>query len=215
VFFTIATITAGVFTALETFIAKALPYTLHVVATVLVAFGLGYATAKSYGLLITLVDRAMFPRRYRTTMRLHELRLAVEAQHDRSETMRMLTGGVCKALGLASAAVFRASSDGGFIREYAVGWPSGSTWHLLSTDRIVRDTTPTVDKPLRVRNQWPLGTAVPQGFARPILCCAIGNRGRRAALFFYSAHTDGSEIDRDEARALMKLCKIYGRDAFT
>lgn len=215
VFFIIAAVAAGVLAGIETFIADAVPYGLHVAATVAAAFGLGYATAKSYGLLVTLVDRAMFPRRYRTAVRLHELRLAVEAQNDRSEIMRMLIGGVCKALGLASAAVFRASPDGGFIREYAVGWPSGSMWHLLSTDRIVRNTPPTVDKPLRVRDQWPLGVVVPQGFARPILCCAIGNHGRRAALFLYSAHTDGSEIDRDEARGLMKLCKVYGREALT
>jgi hypothetical protein len=32
---------------------------------------------------------------------------------------------------------------------------------------------------------------------------------------FYSGHTDGAEIDPDEARALMKLCNLYGREAFS
>jgi hypothetical protein len=214
VFGTLGVIGILLFAGLDWLSANVLPDSKTSVATALaVAVTFGYAAARKFSALSALVDRVMFPRRYCSGVRLHELRVAIESQNDGSQTLQTLVGGVCKALGLASAAVFRASSDGGFVREYAAGWPSGSTWHLLSTDRIVHDTLAATDKPLRVRDQWASGTRVPQGFARPILCCPIGNHGRRIALVFYSSHTDGSEIDPDEARALMKLCNVYGRDA--
>jgi hypothetical protein len=216
VFFAVGAAAIAVFAGFDWISANVLPLSRSQVALALaVAFIFGLLMPRYYGSLVALVDSVAFPKRRAATMRMNELRLAIEAHNDGQQTMHVLVRDACKALGLVSAAAFRAVPDGGFIREDSTGWPAGTTWHLLSTDRIVRDMSVPVNRPLRVRDQWPAGTNMPRGSARPILCCPIGNHGRPLALMFYGGHTDGAEIDPDEARALMKLCNLYGRDAFT
>lgn len=197
---------AAVFVAANWLLTKTLPvYTLHVAVTVALAFAMGYATAKWYGFFVAAIDRAIFRRRWLVTTQLREIRLAVEAQTDSSEIARLLLDRPCAVLGLASAALFKAAGDGGFIREDSIAWPVGSVRHLLAGDAVLRAMRSRSGRPFPATDLWPNATTQ-EWAGRPRLGFPVVSQGHAIGLVFYGAHNDGSEIVEYEARALLQLC---------
>jgi hypothetical protein len=87
----------------------------------------------------------------------------------------------------------------------AQGWNSGAVWHLLP-DRYV------VEK-IGHRRAVRIGPAdlekltVPSGVALPSLALPIAEGKELRALLLCGSHEDGSELDPDEVRSIVGLCK--------
>jgi hypothetical protein len=148
----------------------------------------------------------IFLRPSAVAVRLTELCRTVDALPNDAERIRFLVRGVSKALELASAAFFASAADGGYVRQDAVGWPPGTTWHLLATDLLVQRLHDAGERPLRLAGPWPKGTSFPHGLASPTLAVPIVDRRRTVGVILYGAHNDGTQIDSDEAAGLLRVC---------
>jgi hypothetical protein len=207
VFAVIGGAAAGIFVVLDWMWTTMLPLSrVQIGVALAVAFGFGLLVAKTYQRLIAIVDRTLFPKRRAAMERLNELRLTVEREQDRSALRSQLTSEVCAGIQIASAAIFSSAPDGGFVRESAFGWPSGTAWHLLDDDTIVRRLSAAGKKSVRIDDLEWKSVKVPAGAARPMLAVPMTSRRRVVALAFYGAHTNFADIDPDEARGLVDLC---------
>ncbi|MGZ3499403.1 MAG: hypothetical protein ACXVAC_17705 [Vulcanimicrobiaceae bacterium] len=206
VFAAIGGAAAGVLIGIDWLSTAVLPLSRgHMSIALAFAFGFGLLVAKMYRRLVTAVDRALFPERRAAMECLNELRLAVERQNDAGALRSQLTSDVCTGIQLASAALF-IPLDGGFVREAAFGWPSGTVWHLLGDDPIVRHVSRAPKKSLRVDDlEWE-SINVPAGAAHPLLVVPMTSRRRIVGLALYGAHTSGADLDPDEVRGLVDLC---------
>jgi hypothetical protein len=159
--------------------------------------------------LAELVDRTLFPRQHHEMQLLRRIRLTAEQQRDPEVILRILTDGVVRALQLTSAAVFAASGDGGYIRQFAIGWPSGTLWHLFEDDALVRMLERN-RKVLRVAGSYSDDLDLPPPPERPVLAVPVWARRKLVALVAYGPHTGGIDLDPDEARALSDVCSSAG-----
>jgi hypothetical protein len=126
--------------------------------------------------------------------------------NDASEVSKALTEGVCRSLELFSSALFSRTPDGGFIREASIGWEVGTAWHLLEDDPITKAARTTTKTGLRIDGVAWKDVSVPSGPARPLILMPIILRREVVALVLYAAHTNGADIDPNEARGLAELC---------
>ncbi len=206
VFAAIGGAAAGLLIGIDWLTTTVLPLSrLHMSIALAAAFGFGLLVAKTYRRLVTVADRALFPKRHAAIASLTGLRLAVERENDAGALRSALTTDVCTGIRLASAALF-ISLDGGFVRESAAGWPSGTAWHLFGDDPIVRRIAIASKRSLRVDDlEWE-SINVPRGAARPLLVVPMSSRRKIVALAFYGAHTNGADLDPDEVRGLIALC---------
>jgi hypothetical protein len=206
VFAAIGGAAAGLLIGIDWLTMTVLPLSrLHMSIALAAAFGFGLLVAKMYRRLVTVADRALFPKRHAAIACLTGLRLAVERENDTSELRSALTTEVCTGIQLASAALFL-SLDGGFVRDSAAGWPSGTAWHLFGDDPIVRRIATASKRSLRVDDLEWQSINVPRGAARPLLVVPMSSRRKTVGLAMYGAHTNGADLDPDEVRGLIALC---------
>lgn len=116
----------------------------------------------------------------------------------------MLVDAPREALGLASAAFFRADEAGRFVRTAAVGWRDGDTRMLDAGDRLVRYLH-TMRSPARIAAiNWDR-TDVPHGTAAPALALPIPLRDELYGFVLYGGHTWGADLDPDEVGIIARL----------
>jgi hypothetical protein len=120
-----------------------------------------------------------------------------------------LTAGIKNALSLTSAALFERVEDGGFVRVAAIGWPPGTTWHILPDDPLVK----RADERLRMVDidsfEWH-ERDLPVGVARPSVMVPIAAGKRVPAILLYGAHNNGTVLDPDEIRNIRGIAADAG-----
>lgn len=198
---------AALFATLDWVSANVLPHSQLVTAAALaVTFLLGYVVSRSLRNLIRFIDGAFFPKRRAAMDALSDLRVALEQDVGETFVQQTLTTKVCDVLRLASAAVFRSMPDGGYAREAALGWAPRSAWHLLPDDAIVQHLERFGRKALHGADLPWDGLPIPTDTARPIFGVPVRWRHEITAIALFGSHTNGSDIDPDEVRALVELC---------
>lgn len=118
-----------------------------------------------------------------------------------AEIERLLVEEPVKALGLASAALFR--EDGGrYVRSAGVGWGPSDL-----------DTLTEGEPPLpaaQTSGPFPVTAAcggLPDDLARPVLGAPVGNARTRFAVVLYGGHESGTDLDGPERDLLARLAR--------
>jgi hypothetical protein len=207
VYAAIAAILAGLFIGVDAFVTTFFANSrLQTAISLAAVAGTALLFGRLHGHLVALVDGALFPRRREKLQRLKHVREQLDDEHDVTAIERLLNGGVCEALGLASSALFVSSGDGGFVRDISVGWERGTMWHALRDDPIVATLGNGGSAALRLDDDAWLEAAIPHGAARPALVIPLRFRRRTCALQFYGAHVTGGDLDPAEIKGLKELC---------
>jgi hypothetical protein len=168
-----------------------------------VAFAIGWGARSMRRRLVTLIDALFFRKRFEVMRSVNELRLALEAE-DTGDIDRFVVEGASSALQLSSAAIFIRMSDGGFLRQSAVGWDPGTVWHLFPGDPVVEQLLKHGRRTAKLDERAWRELRAPDGAARPLLAVPVGSS--KGAVALYGGHDDGRDIDPDEIRALRDLC---------
>lgn len=178
---------------------------LAMVAELVSAVGLGFWLNGLHAAVDRFIHTTLFRARHRAEQQL--ARTAAAAAHVRSigALDEMLVSDPADALKLASAALFRAESGGGFRRHAAINWPPGTTEELGLDDRLVAELRGT-QSPLRVGDVRWAHADLPHGAARPALAIPITVRYELQAIALYGAHVSGEDIDPDEVKSIEKVC---------
>jgi hypothetical protein len=155
------------------------------------------------------VDRLFFRQWQRTKEDADILADTLRRARLTTELYEPLTGGVASAFSLASAALFERVEDGGFVRVAAVGWPAGTTWHIMPDDPLIK----LADDRLRVVDvdtfRWPAAD-LPAGHARPAAMVPIVAGRRVPAILLLGGHENGTGLDPDELRIIRRLAADAG-----
>jgi hypothetical protein len=123
-----------------------------------------------------------------------------------------LADGVCKALGLVSAGVFRKDDDI-FRRSACAG-----AWGQQGPNTIPVKTPAPDDRARETLHARPSDVwagvadrkAFPEGPAGPVLAVPVGNRFDLYAIAFYGAHSVGNNLNTDERATLADLGELAG-----
>jgi hypothetical protein len=120
-----------------------------------------------------------------------------------------LTSGIQSAFSLTSVALFERVEDGGFVRVVADGWPTGTIWHILPDDPLIK----RADNRLRVVDidsiQWG-ASDLPSGLARPAVLIPLVAGRRVLAILLLGAHENGTALAPDELRLILRLVADAG-----
>lgn len=151
--------------------------------------------------VIRFVDRIFLPHRYESGEALDRIRETLRGTND----AKRVTSEVSAALGLASVAVFERTSDGGFLRDAAYGWPHGTAWHLLSGETLTRslDEAATI---VALPDGLPDDCAFPRAHARPRVALTLRRGGRVERAVLVGPYGDGASLDRD---AILSLHGVF------
>lgn len=108
-----------------------------------------------------------------------------------------------RALGLASAAVFR--RDGTLFRRHSrsPGWPAGTADRLNPADPTLGLTDDGSPFPIDPDDAARLG--LPTGLAAPTLVAPVADRLGCHALALYGPHATGADLSADERSMLARL----------
>jgi hypothetical protein len=162
-----------------------------------VALLVGMVFQAQHGRAIRFVDRIFLPHRYEAGISLDRMRETLRGTND----AKRVTGEVAATLGLASVAVFERTSDGGFVRNAASGWPHGTAWHLLPGEALTRsldDGAAIIALPDELSGDY----GFPGARARPRVALTIRRGGRVERAILVGDHGDGASLDRDAIRSM-------------
>jgi hypothetical protein len=130
----------------------------------------------------------------------------------RAELYEPLTFGIRNAFSLTSVALFERAEDGGFVRVAASGWPSGSMWHILPDNPLIK----RADDRLRVVDAEPLqwgASDLTSGLTRPTTMLPMVAGRRVLAVLLLGAHENGTALAHDELRLILRLiadaCPVF------
>jgi hypothetical protein len=169
-----------------------LPSTFGVGTAMFVALLAGMTFQANRGRAILFVDRIFLPQRYEAGLTLDRIREKLRGTND----AKRVAGEVAETLGLASVAVFERTSDGGFVRNAANGWPDGTAWHLLPGDRLTRSLARGAAV-VKLPDELSADCALPGAPARPRVALTIRRGGRVERAILVGPYRDGARLDRD------------------
>ena len=165
-----------------------------------VASGLVYLIARGHEFATELMDR-LFDRQFiRAERHLAEVGEAILQADSTVEIERLLVNEPMRALGLASAAVFR-EQNGVFRRRVSAGWGPDDADMLPSDDPLL--SARFKRKPYAVADAS--HPRLPHDLARPVLAVPVGNPRRCYAVLLYSGHEAGTDLDMSERHLIGSL----------
>ena len=165
-----------------------------------VASGLVYLIARGHEFATELMDR-LFDRQFiRAERHLAEVGEAILQADSTVEIERLLVNEPMRALGLASAAVFR-EQNGVFRRRVSAGWGPDDADMLPSDDPLL--SARFKRKPYAVADAS--HPRLPHDLARPVLAVPVGNARRCYAVLLYSGHEAGTDLDMSERHLIGSL----------
>ncbi len=169
-------------------------------AWLVVASGLVYLIARGHEFATELMDR-LFDRNFiRAERRLAEVGEAILQADSTVEIERLLVNEPMRALGLASAAVFR-EQDGVFRRRISAGWGPDDADVLASDDPLL--SARFKRKAYAVADVSP--ARLPHDLAHPVLAVPVGNARRCYAVLLYGGHEAGTDLDVSERHLIGSL----------
>ena len=165
-----------------------------------VASGLVYLIARGHEFATELMDRLFDRRIIRAERHLAEVGEAILQADSTVEIERLLVNEPMRALGLASAALFR-EQNGVFRRRVSAGWGPDDADMLPSDDPLL--SARFKRKPYAVADAS--HARLPHDLARPVLAVPIGNARRCYAVLLYSGHEAGTDLDISERHLIGSL----------
>jgi hypothetical protein len=165
-----------------------------------VASGLVYLIARGHEFATELMDR-LFDRRFiRAERHLAEVGEAILQADSTVEIERLLVNEPMRALGLASAALFR-EQNGVFRRRVSAGWGPDDADMLPGDDPLI--SARFKREPYAVADVS--HARLPHDLARPVLAVPVGNARRCYAVLLYSGHEAGTDLDISERHLIGSL----------
>jgi hypothetical protein len=165
---------------------------------------MGFGMKSAQQTVNNTVNFIFFRQRHRAQTECDRILGAVYKTSSPIELTNLIVIDAAKAFGLASAALFTRLDDGGFVRDAAIGWPAGTTWHLLPGD-------PLAARVLEARGVATLGEfgtseqGLPSGLAHPAIGLSLRKGRDTVAFVLYGAHESGAMLDPQEIGSLKKL----------
>jgi hypothetical protein len=163
------------------------------------AAGGGFQAFRSH--FVRAIDRVFFRQRYSGAMKLDRIRAAAL---EGSLAIEHVAAEIAEGFDLASLAVFRRSTDGGFVREAAVGWPIGTAWHLLPTDELTRSLK-TDERQVRLAAHTSADILLPAASARPTIALPLKRGGRVEGVVLIGQRARKTLLDREEVLCITAL----------
>ena len=202
----LTTLLVGVFSIIDWFFTDYLRIArLGTIAEVgaVVAFGLWFNGLHKR--VDSLVDATFFRQRHRAEVQLARNAAALQFATTPQIVAKALVVEPTRALGLASAALFRRQRDQTYVREASEGWSDGDVAKLDESDGHLLMLLQAEHGPLSLYDHPWRTEAVPRGAAQPIMALPIIVRRELAAIAVYGAHIHGEPLDPDEIRAIGSL----------
>ncbi len=168
--------------------------------------GLDIALALAIGLTfqfvhprtIRLIDRIFLPQRYHAAVAMDKLRAAPDRTVEQ----------IANELQLSSLALFRKTSDGGFVRCAAAGWPKGTAWHVFAEDPLLRSFGNKA-RMTSINEENASQLKLPPERGRPAVAM-LSAPAPATSLILIGAHLNGRRPDRDEVRGIGSLLGELG-----
>jgi hypothetical protein len=158
----------------------------------------------------SLIDATFFRQRHRAEVQLARNAAALPFASSSQNVAHALINEPVRALGLASAALFRRGTDGAYVREVAEGWSPGDIARLDDDDGHLLMLLQAEKGPLSLYEHPWRTESVPSGPAHPVLAMPIIVRRELAAVAFYGSHIHGEGLDPDEIKTIAGLAPGAG-----
>jgi hypothetical protein len=176
---------------------------LGIISGIAAATAVAFTSRAMHNRVDIWVDRSFFKRRYAAEQKLKQVAEELPQTRTPDEFASRLVRDPQEALKLASAALFQ-YSDGAFVREQAVGWPSSALRALSATDPPLAALA-GMRETKRIRWSDPNERErLPQS-NHPVLAMPIIVNNTLQAVALYGLHEDGTDLDPDEIRAIKGL----------
>ena len=206
----ITTIIAGTFLLLDWFMGKEFAQTqLTLTAEIIVALALGSSLSMLHHGVDRFVDGTFFRARHEAEKRLARAAVALSRADSHQMVDRFLVHEPVQALDLTSGALFhRDHAEGRFVREIAAGWSAGDVGELAEDDPLVLHLL-AEGVPIRLADvRW--STEDLPSIGNSVLATPVLLRDELLTIVLYGPHHNGSDIDPDEVRSIVKLAESAG-----
>ncbi len=176
-------------------------------AWVLVASVLIFGISRLHEYATELVDRLFDRNFHRAKQQLALAGRAIQRADSLAEIEQLLVEQPLRALGLASAAIFR-EEDGVLRRRVVKGWEAANAETLNPAGRLLAGKLHGSAFALDgIGGIDPSDARFPRDLARPVLGVPICNPRRCFAVALYGGHVVGTDLDGDERELLTKLAR--------
>jgi hypothetical protein len=153
----------------------------------------------------SLIDATFFRQRHRAEKQLARNAAALPFATTPQNVAQALIKEPVRALGLASAALFRRGKEGAFVREDSDGWNANDISRLDDDDGHLLMLLQAENGPVSLYEHPWRSEGTPSGPAHPVLALPIIVRRELAAVVFYGSHIHGEGLDPDEIRTIAGL----------
>ncbi len=153
------------------------------------------------------VDHVLFRPFHEAERHLHEVAGTLGSALTMDGVDRRLVEAPCDALGIASGAVFRASSDGSFTRAPgARGWQAPAATAFAADDPLILHLR-RFPEPLRPHDLLRQNPDFPPGAAFPAIVIPLIVDGRLDGFVIFGGHGTGTDLSPDEIEPLVALAE--------
>jgi hypothetical protein len=209
VYGSLTTIIAGTFLLLDWFMSRQFAQTrFTLTAEIIFALVLGSSLNMLHRNVDRFIDGVFFRQRHLAERRLAKAAVAITRAESFSAVDQFLVHEPVQALGLISAALFRKSEHGNFVRKLDVGWDHADVHELGPNDPLVLHLL-AEGEPVRLAEVAWSGDRMPH-MANAVLAMPLLLRDNIVTIVLYGPHRTGADIDPDEERSLAPLVDRAG-----
>jgi len=202
----LTTMLVGIFSIIDWFFTVYLHLArLGAVAEVIAVVAFGIWFNGLHRRVDSFIDATFFRQRHKAEVQLARNAAALPIVTTTKAVAQALVAEPVRALSLASAALFRRTPSGEFVREASEGWSQSDIRRLDEDDDRLLALAQTENGPLSLYDHPWRSESVPTGPARPVLLLPIIVRREVAAIVFYGSHRHGETLDPDEVKAIAGL----------
>ena len=177
---------------------------LGTVVESVIAVTFGLALKQTHGWFDAKIKGALFADKHEAEKFVGDLGRTLVFATAETEVEEAMARDAPRTMRLASAAYFRATPSGSFVRGMATNWSDTQLHELSAHDTLVRFLKSRL-QPVRLKKiQWAHDN-VPDGTATPDLAVPVVLRNDIVAFVIYAAHDSHFEIDDDEVDTLAGL----------
>ncbi len=174
---------------------------------VMVASALVFLLSRAHEYATEFADRLFDRKFHHAKQQLVAVGRTIQSADNLAEVERLMAEEPTRALGLASAAVFRHEGDL-FRRRAAAGWEPGNAETLSSAEQLLggqlRSDAFALDG---IGGIDPSDARFPKDVARPVVGVPVANPRRCFAVALYGGHVIGTDLDANERELLLTLAR--------
>jgi hypothetical protein len=208
VFGGLTSVIAGTFLLIDWFMTRQFAQTrFTLTAEIIFALALGSSLNMLHHNVDRFVDGVFFRQRHLAERRLAKAAAAVTRADNFAAVDQFVVHEPVQALGLTSAALFRKSEHGAFVRRIEVGWSEDDARELSANDPLLLHLL-AENEAVRISEVTWAGHA--PHLANAVFVMPVLLRDQIVAIAFYGPHVTGADIDPDEEKALAPLLERAG-----